>query len=388
MKTMDVRVESYLSDAVDTKSVDRVANAFSEYPECVDAKLGVPFKNSTWLCYAAKYGNLEIVKFFFDHGNDVNAADADGRSPLSRACDANDEQMVKWLLEHGADPCINNEPMIAAVFAGNVNIVKMFVERGADYNFTFADDERTPLSLALMYGRSEVAEYLQSLGVALPAAKDAAKPGAGDASLDEAATEEIVKWIEYHSGGERESLVFTEMIPGDVGVSIWTVKTADSVVIFTCGMSSKPMPVPSEYAELAYAELVMRLPKDWPVNPNPESTEGWPYRWLRTVAHYPHERQTWLGAVVGTFKNGNPPRPLDDSTDFAGFLLIYNREFPPFEADSGKTINSISAMPVYREELQLAEEENGFVELFQRFDEHGIGPSLAPGRTNVAATID
>ncbi len=52
------------------------------------------------LCIAAGAGHLEIVKLLVQHGADVNGS---GPKPLVSACNNRHYEVAKFLLEHGAD---------------------------------------------------------------------------------------------------------------------------------------------------------------------------------------------------------------------------------------------------------------------------------------------
>ncbi len=56
---------------------------------------------------AVMRGNLEIIKLLIEHGAQVNVLDAMGCSPLSFAAD---EAVRKLLLKHGADPALGQQP--------------------------------------------------------------------------------------------------------------------------------------------------------------------------------------------------------------------------------------------------------------------------------------
>ena len=57
---------------------------------------------STHQSSAAKKGNLKVVKLLVDKGADVNAKDEKGRTPLSIASAGNRPELVEYLKAHGA----------------------------------------------------------------------------------------------------------------------------------------------------------------------------------------------------------------------------------------------------------------------------------------------
>jgi ankyrin repeat protein len=87
----------------------------------------------TFLFTAVQRGNLEIVKILVENGANVNITDYN-----------------------------RNTPAILAAKYGFLDILKYLVEKGADINMMDYDGI-TPLKAAEKYGRSEVVEYLYNL---------------------------------------------------------------------------------------------------------------------------------------------------------------------------------------------------------------------------------
>ena len=343
--------------------------------------------DETWLHYAATEGNMELVRYFYELGIPLNTTNktSDRECPLSAAISEGSTEAVEWMLARGADPTLSNAPMISAVSRGKLEIVRRLVALGADYNFTFGLPPRTPLSQALDFGHQAVADYLRSLDAVMPNPQEEDEKEIEGSDFD--LHEEIKEYFTHHFDTPPLPLGLQEIIPGEVNISVWTVvpKTGESKVIFTSGASEKPLNVPEGFDEYRYAELLMRLPRDWPSQPDLNDTaHSWPWVWLRAIAHNVHEQGTWYGEWTTTFSNGEPPEPLDPSTGFAGFVLATNFGLEGFPSDDGRFVNMVTVMPVYPEELALAKQENGIAELLQRFEKHKIGPGFRPGRRNVA----
>jgi len=160
--------------------------------------------NFSALHFAARKGDLPMVKLLLEHhakvragdstgntslhyaaskdiaaaliaaGADVNARGNCGKTPLHYACDRG---VAEVLLANGAD--INNRehgffplantpkaqghtPLHSLAGDGRLDVVALLVERGADVNAL--DGETTPLYWAAVYGRTEVAELLIAKG--------------------------------------------------------------------------------------------------------------------------------------------------------------------------------------------------------------------------------
>ncbi len=82
---------------------------------------------------------------------------------LFHATRFNDEELVEWLVEHGADVNKATEdgytPLIVALGLGNENLVHYFVEHGADVN-KVTENEKSPLSFAFRSGDLNLFYYL------------------------------------------------------------------------------------------------------------------------------------------------------------------------------------------------------------------------------------
>lgn len=87
------------------------------------------------LHYAAKKGNVEMVRTLVRKGANVNDKDKKGYTPLHYACTKGNPETVKILLEFGADVNAktnnNKTPLTFARSNGNREIIQMLESRGA-----------------------------------------------------------------------------------------------------------------------------------------------------------------------------------------------------------------------------------------------------------------
>jgi ankyrin repeat protein len=97
--------------------------------------------NATALIWAAK--DLEKTRLLVAHGADVNAKSDDLRTPLMVAARRpGGAPIVKFLLDHGANPNPNTKPenesspLIEALTAGDAASVELLIQRGADVKIT------------------------------------------------------------------------------------------------------------------------------------------------------------------------------------------------------------------------------------------------------------
>lgn len=84
----------------------------------------------------ARRGDVAAVKAFLDKGVDVNAKTQYGATALAYACDKGHTEVVRLLLERGADPNVrdtfyNATPMSWAAPKGHVEIARLLIEKGA-----------------------------------------------------------------------------------------------------------------------------------------------------------------------------------------------------------------------------------------------------------------
>jgi uncharacterized protein len=98
---------------------------------------------------------------------DVNAAEADGTTPLLWAASMNDADLATRLLKAGANPKVHNQlgstPLGEAAFNSNTALIKALLDAGADPNDAEADGQ-TPLMLIARSSNVEAAKLLLAKG--------------------------------------------------------------------------------------------------------------------------------------------------------------------------------------------------------------------------------
>ncbi|XP_014663141.1 PREDICTED: putative ankyrin repeat protein RF_0381 [Priapulus caudatus] len=142
----------------------------------------------TSLHYAAYSGRLNIMRLLLEAGAVPNVAHTkSGETPLMYAAWVGEEAMVQMLLSHGADANATDSygwtSLHIAVCSGRLDIVRLLLEAGADPSVADTESGMTPLMMAVRKGNEAAVQMLLSHG-ADPNAADSQ----GQTSLYYAAT--------------------------------------------------------------------------------------------------------------------------------------------------------------------------------------------------------
>lgn len=154
-------------------------------------------------------------------------------------------------------------------------------------------------------------------------------------------------------------------------------------MLVTCGMSARPMTVPRGSEDRRYAELVIGLPADWPLDEESWRDERfyWPIRTLKLLARLPHAYGTFLG-VGHTIPNGDPPEPYGPGTKLCCALIAPPLMIPDraerLELDDGP-LHFYGVIGLHRQEMEL-KLAGGMDELADHLDAADISEVLDPGR--------
>lgn len=204
---------------------------------------------------------------------------------------------------------------------------------------------------------------------------------------DEQTIERIEQHIERHVG--KPEWVWHELISDLVHVDVHQVPPTPErpfYTLVTSGMSDRPMTTVPEAAAFRYAELVICLPAEWQMTQEAFQDERWywPIRWMKILARFPHEYETWLG-WGHTVPSGDPPEPYADNTRLCCMLLLSpvrcEDGFEQLPVDADKTVHFYSLIPLYREEMDF-KLSKGTDALVDRLGQQGVTELLDVNRPN------
>ena len=182
-----------------------VANLLYRHGAVVDVK-SIGGNQFTPLCLASCQGEVDIMRWLLDHGADTNSGNIKRFTPLHYAASAMQPEAVHFLLEHNAD--INSQdtagvtPLNWVVSERSwerkfMDMVRRLLEHGADPNIG-NNDHRTPIHEALSQGLLEVARLLLIHG-----AKVDEKDGEGKTPYQLATSDEMTKLLLEHGAVPR-----------------------------------------------------------------------------------------------------------------------------------------------------------------------------------------
>jgi len=151
---------------------------------------------NTALMFAARAGDLESASLLLAAGSDVNGLSAFGTSPAIMAIHGGNTDLLKFLLDSGADPnsdASGHTALHAAILRGSYEAVRILLDQGAeieailqrptparrqstDYNFHDSLLGATPLWLAARFTEPEIMTLLLERGADPHFVKDVTYP--------------------------------------------------------------------------------------------------------------------------------------------------------------------------------------------------------------------
>ena len=205
--------------------------------------------------------------------------------------------------------------------------------------------------------------------------------------MSDSRSQQIRSHVERHIG--RIDRVFPGD-PADGAADVLHVRPVNSRpyhTLITSGMSNVAMRVPSDVNAPHRLELMMTLAERWKFSgDSADESAYWPVRLLQTLSRIPRdESKGWLG-WGDAVPNGDPPRPLASHTALCGVIIAPSLLVPVafYELNiDGERVAFYSAVPLYREELELRARE-GMAALLERLLHKDINDVIDLKRKNVA----
>lgn len=115
-------------------------------------------------CYRNDYNE---VKRLLDSGISPNETNAQEDPVLYAALDDDHTEILKLLIERGADPNLESHfrhhpPLVAVAILGFKEAAKILLENGADAHYCDRLIGYTPISKAIEFGHEDMAELIKS----------------------------------------------------------------------------------------------------------------------------------------------------------------------------------------------------------------------------------
>ncbi|KAL9096282.1 MAG: hypothetical protein Q9165_001279 [Trypethelium subeluteriae] len=165
---------TFLRNSATVDSVIQATSTAEHKMTGYDQEFGFPDQTSG-LHLTAGYGLFDltqrlVVNEYGDNAIDVDLKNSDGRSPLSYAAEGGHEQVVKLLVNEGADVNAVTQSgryqtaLIAASARGHEQVVKLLLEKGAEVNAQGGGHFGTALQAASECGHEQVVKLLLEKG--------------------------------------------------------------------------------------------------------------------------------------------------------------------------------------------------------------------------------
>ena len=328
-------------------------------------------KPTIWLESAVRR-RLEVMETLLSLGFDINAVDAIGVTALDRAVSCDKGDMVRLLLNKGANPNLGRT-LIGAInrktTEKRLEYIKILVEHGADVNqsfdvfgdqnnrFTVLDRARDPEVIAFLrkHGAKKYAELVADIPQ---------RPNHESSFADE-----VIEYFGEQMGPVADDVI-SEIVPLGHPISVRIIRPEGNrrhVTLFTTGLSSAPMKAPDGEEEFRFAEIFIQLPGDWPFE-SMDPKWSWPVRWLVQLARYPLENNSWLGGRLTIVANEDPPLPLAPNTQMTSLLIAAEKNF---RRSDGETVQLYRMLPLYTGEREL-EIREGAPALLRAMDRNNV----------------
>lgn len=165
--------------SIEEGNLSKTVKLIEEHPNALHAS-NRP-SGETLIHVAAQYNRIDILECLVKKGLSVDHTLAHDEvrciTPLFYAASSKAREAAIWLLNQGADVNAvysHATPLICAAMGGDLELVKMFIERGAKLDLSYELGEGKDMIVinavkgAQMYGHEEIADYLYRQGATDP----------------------------------------------------------------------------------------------------------------------------------------------------------------------------------------------------------------------------
>ena len=145
-----------IHDACENGHLARVRQILEQNPKQINSSNAFsdkPLHKAVWGMH------IDIVKYLLDHGADIECTDQEGLTPLHKAVAKKSYEITQLLLQKGANPSVPSfndvTPIFTAASHGAANIVALLITAGANINAPskYLD---TPLHIAAKKGYKDI----------------------------------------------------------------------------------------------------------------------------------------------------------------------------------------------------------------------------------------
>ena len=170
-----------IDDAIEENSILKLQHIFAKNPDYISKKLSIG--SEPWTYLAAKEGKVEILKYLFSLGIDINeTGQTEGRTALNAACSRGQIKVVQYLLQHGAtfdtqnaisNPLLDCVPGFVTdqhpVYGSDtppedyLKIAELLLDHGIDYSVRYNTEtmkNMDAMAFACMWGRQDIARLI------------------------------------------------------------------------------------------------------------------------------------------------------------------------------------------------------------------------------------
>lgn len=122
------------------------------------------------LLYACELNNLDLAKILIENGATVDVSDSSENTPLLHACKKNNFDLVQYLYQQGAKIYCRNKYnlqtplMIACANPESLPIIRFLIQKGCNINAT-DNNKDTPLTIACKNNNIEIVKFLLTQNV-------------------------------------------------------------------------------------------------------------------------------------------------------------------------------------------------------------------------------